>query len=371
MELLDTERHLALLAIEGKDLSLDLFADLEEILSAAEVLRPRHLGNMDKALDTRSDLDECAVVSHDDNLALDTVTDLEVSVKRIPRMRSELLETESDTLLLVVEIEDNDVDLLIERNDLLGMRNTTPREVGDVDKTVDTTKVNEYTVGGDILNSALEDLTLLELGDDLLLLLLELGLDKGLVRDDDIAELSVDLNNLELHGLADEDVVVADGLDIDLRTGEESLDTEYVNNHTTLGTALDVTLNDLVVLESCIDAVPCTDGACFLVRELKLTVLVLLILYVDLYLVTDLEIGIVAELVTANDAVRLEADINDDLALVEGDYDAIDNVLLLERRESLVILSLLLSLLCCAAGDTAILKGIPIEIFDALLHFTH
>ena len=69
---------------------------------------------MYKSLYARLDLYECAVVSDEDNLALNLVADLEVRIEVLPRMWSELLETESDALLLLVEVEDNDLDLLVE-----------------------------------------------------------------------------------------------------------------------------------------------------------------------------------------------------------------------------------------------------------------
>ena len=96
-------------------------------------------------------------------------------------MRSQLLQAKSDTLLLVVEVEDNHVDLLIELNDLLRMRNTAPREVSDVDQTIYATEVDEYTVRGDVLNRTLQDLALLQLRDNIFLLLLQLSLDEGLM----------------------------------------------------------------------------------------------------------------------------------------------------------------------------------------------
>ena len=45
-----------------------------------------------------------------------------------------------------------------------------------MNQTVYATEVDEGTIRGDTLDDTLEDLTLLELGDDLLLLLLELCL---------------------------------------------------------------------------------------------------------------------------------------------------------------------------------------------------
>ena len=131
-------------------------------------------------------------------------------------MGKELLETESDALLLVIEIENYHIELLVELHNLLGMAYAAPRKVGDMNETVNAAKVDEHTVAGDVLDCTLKYLTFLKLSDDLTLLLLKLGLDESLVADNDILEFLIDLNDLELHGLAHEDIIVADGLDVDL-----------------------------------------------------------------------------------------------------------------------------------------------------------
>ena len=81
---------------------------------------------MDKTFYTWSNLDECTVVSHNDNLTLNLVTNLEVSVKSIPWMWGELLQAESNALLLLIEVEDNDVKLLIQLNNLLRIAYAAP-----------------------------------------------------------------------------------------------------------------------------------------------------------------------------------------------------------------------------------------------------
>ena len=96
-------------------------------------------------------------------------------------MRLKLLETEGDSLLVLIEVENNDVNLLIERYNLLRMIDPAPREVCDVDETVNTAQVNEYAVVGDVLDSTLKHLTFLEFADDLALLSLDFSLDKCLV----------------------------------------------------------------------------------------------------------------------------------------------------------------------------------------------
>ena len=81
---------------------------------------------MDEALYAGSDLNECTIVGDNDNLTLNVVTNLEVRIKSIPRMSLELLQTESDSLLVLIEVEDNDIDLLVKGNNLLRMVDSAP-----------------------------------------------------------------------------------------------------------------------------------------------------------------------------------------------------------------------------------------------------
>lgn len=303
LELLEAEAHLALLAVERQNHGLDLVAGLEEVLRAAEVLAPAHLADVDEAFDAGLNLDERTVVGHYHYAALDVVAHLEVGVEVVPGMGHELLDAERDALLLVVEVDDDHLDVLVELNDLMRVGDAAPAEVGDVYETVHAAEVDEHAVVGDVLHLALEHLTLLELGDDLLLLLLELGLDESLVADDDVLVFLVDLHDLELHVLADEDVIVADGTHVDLRAGQERLDAEHVDDHTALGAALDVAVDDLVVLERLVDAVPAAGLAGLLVAETELAVLVLEGLDIDFNLVAFLEVGVIAEFADGDDGV--------------------------------------------------------------------
>ena len=118
--------HLALGAVEGEDDGFDFVADFEEFLSGTEVLAPRHFAYVDEALYAGSDFEECTVVGHNDNFAVNLVADFELGIESVPGMGMELLEAEGDALLVVVEVEDNDVDLLVELDNLAGMVDATP-----------------------------------------------------------------------------------------------------------------------------------------------------------------------------------------------------------------------------------------------------
>ena len=171
---------------------------------------------MNKTFHTGSNFKECAVVCHNDNFTLNVVTNLKVCIECIPRMGIKLFKTKSDTFLFVVEINDNDIEFLVELDNFAGMAYAAPRQVGDVNKSVNTAKVDKYAVAGDVLDGTFEYLTFFELRDNYFLLSFEFGFDEGFVRNDDVTEFFVDFDNLEFHGFVNVVVVVADGFDVNL-----------------------------------------------------------------------------------------------------------------------------------------------------------
>ena len=136
---------------------------------------------MDETFNTGLNLNECTVVSHNDYAALDVVAHFDCLVKSVPGMGKELLNAESDALLLVVEVEDNDFDVLVELNHFAGIGNAAPGKVSDVNEAVYAAKVNKHAVRSDVLDFAFEHLAFFELRNDFTLLSLELCLDEGFV----------------------------------------------------------------------------------------------------------------------------------------------------------------------------------------------
>ena len=278
-------------------------------------------------------------------------------------MRSELLQAQSDALLLVVEVEDNDIDLLIQFHNFLGIAYAAPAQVGDVDQTVYAAQVDEYTIRGDVLNGSFENLTLLQLRDDFLLLLFQFSLDESLVADNNVLVFLIDLDNLELHCLAHENIVVTDGLNVNLRAGEECFDTEYIYNHTTLSAALHEALDDFFIFQSLVHAIPRTACTSLLVRKNQLTLLVLLIFDVNLNRVTYLQFGIVTEFAGGDDTIALVADVYHYLALVDSDYGSVYHIVVVYFVQRAGIgLFLSLAARACVAVTTCI--SFPIEVFQ-------
>ena len=318
---------------------------------------------MDQTLYARSDLDECTIVGHHHNLTLHVVAYLQVRIQSIPRMRSQLLQTESNTLLLVVEIQDNHVDLLIQFHNFVRIVYAAPRQVGNVDQTVYATQVDEYTIAGDVLDGTFQYLALLQLADDFLLLLLQLGLDESLVADNNILVLLIDFHNLEFHGLTHENIIVTNRFNVNLAAGQEGLDAKHVNNHTALSAALNESLNDFFILQSLVDTIPRTACTSLLVRENQLTLLVLLVLDVNLNCVTNLQVWIVAEFAGGNDTIALEADVDYNLALVHSNYGTVDHIVVTNFvQRAFVGLCLSLAALACVVVTIGVC--FPIEVFQ-------
>ncbi len=174
----------------------------------------------------------------------------------------------------------------------------------------------------------------------------------------------VDFHHLELHGLAHENVVVAYGVNVNLAAGQEGFDTEYIDNHAALCAALDEALNDIFVLESCIDALPALAQTSLLVREHQLSLLVFGVLDIHFYCVAHFEVRIVAELAGGDDAVALVTDVHNHFLLVNANNLAVNNLMVSNLVQGLVIS--LLKVFFADVHTCAILKFFPIEVFQWL-----
>ena len=181
------------------------------------------------------------------------------------------------------------------------------------------------------------------------------------MRYDNIAIFLIDFNNAEFHCFANEYIVVADRLNINLRTREECLCAKHVNNHAAFGFALDEALNNLLVVESLIDTLPAASSTSLLVREDELSVLVFLILDVNLYFVADLEFGIVAELGSRNNAVGLVSDTDNNVTFVDSLNCTFHYFAGLDGVEGFVVLIDQFFVLFALSFS---FKGIPVEVLE-------
>src|SRR5664280_162672 len=125
-----------------------------------------------------------------------------------------------------------------------------------MNKSVDATEVDEYTIRCYIFNSSFKNLSFFKFCNNLFLLLFEFGFNQSFMGNNYVFKLLINFYNLEFHCFTNKYIVVANRFDIDLRTWKERFDAEYIYNHTALCAAFNVTGDDLIFFKRCINPVP-------------------------------------------------------------------------------------------------------------------
>ena len=106
------------------------------------------------------------------------------------------------------------------------MADAAPAHVGDVQQAVDAVEVDERAEVGDVLDRALADVARGHLARSSLAVLGAFLLDEFAAGQDDVLPLLVDLDDLEIVGVADELLQVLGRDDVDLRGGQKGFDAD-------------------------------------------------------------------------------------------------------------------------------------------------
>jgi len=333
LELADAERDLLLFLVEVEDDRVDFLADLEDVGRLLDALGPGEFGDVDEAFDAAFDLDERAVGDEVDDLAVDLLADGVALLDAFPRVRLGLLEAEGDAFALAVDFDDHDGDLFADLDDFARVADAAPGHVGHVQQAVQTVEVHERAVVGDVLDDAAADDAGLDLLEELATAFAALFFDELASGDDEVLLLLVDLDDLEVEGLAHELLEVLGGIDVDLGGGHERVDADG-DDEASLDDGLDAALDDGAFLAVGLDALPLADLLGAVVGDGRGAVLVLKLLEVDLELHADLDLGHVGEFGLGDESLGLAADVHDDeLVFADlGDRGG-DHGVLLERAE--------------------------------------
>ena len=99
------------------------------------------------------------------------------------------------------------------------MVDPAPCHIGDMQQTINTTKINKRTIISEILDDALDDLTLGQTGEQFVALFSTGFFQNGPARNNNIAASAIHLENLEWLRGTHERVDVADGPDVNLAAG--------------------------------------------------------------------------------------------------------------------------------------------------------
>src|SRR5581483_1974945 len=271
---LDRQRQAPALGVDLEDLDPHRVARLDDLARVLDVVLGQ-LGDVHEALDPVEDLDERAERDDLGDRPLELVAHVVGVDDALPRVLLGLFETQRDPLALAIDVEHLDRDLVSDGQDLGGMVDVRPGQLGDVDQAVDPVEVHERAEVDDVRDRALHDLAGLQAVEDPLAVLLALLLQNGAPGQDHVVARAIELNHLALDRLAHVLVEIGHPADVDQRGGQEAAHPE-VDDQAALDHFDDRALDRLAGLGGGFDAAPRLLEAGALLGQDQASVLILL-----------------------------------------------------------------------------------------------
>src|SRR5688572_24277886 len=237
-ELLETERQPLVLGVDAEHHRLDHVALLQHLRRVLHALAPRHVGDVNQAVDVLFDLDERAELGEVAHLALDARTHRVLLGELVPRVALDLLEAQRDAPCRRIHAEHHRVDVVADVEDLRRVLDAlAPRHLGDVDEPLDARfELDEGAVVGEAdhltAHARADRVAVLHRGPRILheLLVAERdALGGGVVLEDDDVHFVVDLEELRR---------VADAAPRHVRDVQQAVDAAEVDEGAVVGDVL-------------------------------------------------------------------------------------------------------------------------------------
>src|SRR5712692_7118121 len=335
--LLDREADPPPVEIDVDDLHGHLLAERDDLLGQLDMAL-RKFGDVDQALDALRHLDEGTEGHQLGDGSLHDIARVVLAGEGPPGVLLRVLQGERDPLPLEVDVEDLDRDLLADLHDLARVVDVAPRQLGHVHQAVDAAQVDEGTEVDDRRDGAGTDLAGLQVLEELLALLGVGLLEVGTARQHHVVAVLVELDDLALELTADVGLQVADPAQLDERCRQEPAQAD-VDDEAALDDLDDRSFDDAACLLDGLDVAPGPFVLGPLLGEDETALLVLLLEDQGLDAVADrhdpggVDVLLDRQLVGGDDPLRLEADVDQDLVLVDLDDGAGDEVPLVERLD--------------------------------------
>src|SRR5205814_6209158 len=158
--LLEAKRNPPLLLVDLEHLHVDFLRSADDLAGVNILLGPAHLGDVDQALDAGLELDEGTIFGDVGHPAAEHAADRILDTCALPRVALELLHAKADALRLAVDADDLHLHRVADAEHLGRVIDALVGNVGDVQQTVDSSEVDERAIVGDVLDHALDHLTL-------------------------------------------------------------------------------------------------------------------------------------------------------------------------------------------------------------------
>ena len=209
-----------------------------------------------------------------------------------------------------------------------------PGHVGDVEQAIHAIEIDECTEVSQVLDAARDHVADLHAFEELLALLAPLLLDQFAPAENDVLPVVVDLDNLEIVGVADELLQIFRRNDVDLRSRQERFDAD-VHHQAAFDDRLHLAFDQPVAREDARDLVPILTIGGLLLRENDHALVVLEPFEEHFHFIADFHRVDVVEFVRGNDAFRFVADIDQDFARTNFEDSSLDDATFFEFAKRL------------------------------------
>src|SRR5258708_4033422 len=326
--LLEAERNPPLDRTDFEHLHFDFLRGRNDLAGVHVLLGPRHFRDVDQAFDAGLQFDERAVVGDVGDAAGEARVERILRLDALARIVQQLLHAERDAVGVVGDFDDLDLHRLADGQNLGRVIDPAPGDIGDMQEAVDAAEVDERTVIGDVLDHAVDHLTLCEVLHQFLALLGAGLFQNRAARHHDIAAAAVHLEDLERLRVVHQGRDVADRADVDLRARQEGNGAVEVDGEAALDLVEDDPVDLFVVLERLFELAPAFLAARLVARQHGFAERILDAVEEHLDLVTDLDIAFAArscEFAQRHPAFGLQADVDDGHVLFNRDDLALDD----------------------------------------------
>src|SRR5436190_13033611 len=191
------------------------------------------------------------------------------------------------------------------------MSDAAPAHIGDMQQAVDAVEVNEGTEVGDVLDGALADVARSHFAEEFLAAFGAFLLDEFAAREDDVLALLVDLDDLEIVGVADVLHEVLGRKHVDLGGRQEGFDAD-VDEQAAFDDGFDLAGNSAALIADGEDALPVLLKFSFFLGEDDHALFVFEFFDQDINLVADFDGFDVFKFIGGDDALAFVANVHKD-----------------------------------------------------------
>src|SRR5262245_19004186 len=330
--LFEPERDAPLDRIDLEDLHVHLLGGGHDLAGMDVLLGPRHLGDVNEAIDAGLELHKRTVVDDVGDAAPAARADGVFRRDALPRVVLQLLHAERDAVGLVVDLDDLDLHLLADIEHFGRVIDAPPRDVGDVQETIDAAEIDEGAVIGDVLDHAVDDLTFFKILHQFLALFGARLFQHRAARHHDVAAAAIHFQDLERLGLVHQRRHVADRPDVDLAARQKRHRTVEIDGKAALDLIEDDALDLFVAVEGLLQLAPALLASRLVAREHGFSQRVLHALEIDLDRIADLDVCLPTrpgEFAQRDASLGLGADVDNGEVLLDADDRPLDDGALL------------------------------------------